>query len=207
MIFILAFIGFAILHSILANEYLKKRLFEKYPSLRYYYRAFYNTIALITFGLIWFFVPVEHIEIYSIQSPYHYFFHFFQLIGFIGLLFSVRFMSGSFSGVKQLNDAFKQQKPIYFLDEPGYEKLYTGGPFGYIRHPLYSFSMLVLFFHPYMTLKWLLFSICCLTYFVIGSKLEEKKLLLRYEQAYQTYRDKVPAFIPSFSALYKRVLK
>ena len=45
------------------------------------------------------------------------------------------------------------------------------GVYGLVRHPLYFFSLLVLWFTPQMTLHWLVFVILATVYFLVGSRL------------------------------------
>lgn len=196
MSFVIAFAGFAMLHSLLASEQFKRTLFKRFPTFRFFYRSFYNLVALVSFGILWLFVPVKSLELYSLQPPLNFLFHLIQLSGVIGIIISLKSMTGSFSGLKQLKDVFRDKKPDYYLDEPKQEILYTNGMFAYVRHPLYTFSMLILFFHPYMSLKWLLLSVCSAVYFILGSKLEEKKLEHRFGSDYLNYKSNVPAFIP-----------
>lgn len=196
LFFVLAFAGFAALHSLLASARLKRRLFEVLPVFRYYYRLFYNVVALVTFGLFWWAVPVVNFTLYEVSAPAAWLMHLVQLAGLAGLLYSLRCVdTGYFSGMKQLRDASGHRRE-YHLDEPAAQQLVFTGPFRYVRHPLYSFSLLVLFFTPVMTLKWALFSSCSLLYFVMGSRLEEQKLTARFGRQYEAYRRQVPALIP-----------
>lgn len=192
----MAFLGFALLHSLLASARLKRRLFTRFPSFRYYYRLFYNAVALLTFGLFWFAAPVANFTLYEISGPMAWLMHLIQLSGAAGLLYSLRCVdTGYFSGIKQMEDA-SGNSPEYHLDEPAAQKLVFTGPFRYVRHPLYSFSLLILFFNPTMSLKWALFSLCSLLYFVMGSRLEEQKLIARFGEQYEAYRRQIPALVP-----------
>lgn len=206
MSFVLAFLLFAILHTILANNRVKQFTFEKFPALRYYYRLFYNVIAVITLGVVWFYAPVADITIYSLSGFTAYTFHFIQLIALIFLIRTVTFFGGgTFVGLKQMKHHLAENKPEYDLDEPASETYTTTGPYAYVRHPLYFFSVIILVFHPYMTLKWLLFTICSTLYFWLGSIPEERKLVERFGAKYENYQQEVPRLIPLIS--FKKVHK
>lgn len=197
MKFILAFILFAIIHTLLASDSVKSWLFATMPGMQYYYRLFYNFTAIILLGLIWFYVPVASGSVYEIPWPFNYVFHIFQLLGLAGLFWSARYFGGGmFTGIGQLKHAASHNPPSYHLDEPKTTRMVVDGPFRYVRHPLYFFSIIVLLFHPYMSIKWALFTVCCILYFWLGSKPEEKKLITRFGRQYEQYRETVPALFP-----------
>lgn len=199
MIFFIAFILFAVLHSLLACRLFKKRVIAAIPSMRYYYRFLYNLIAVLTFGLVWFAAPVSSASLYTVEPPFSYMMHLVQLAALAGLYHSVKVAgTGNFTGLKQLSHASRDQHPPYDLDEPTDDGFVVQGPFRFMRHPLYVFSMIALVFHPYMTVKWLLLIILSAAYFLIGSKFEERRLVDRFGDRYITYQKEVPAFIPGF---------
>jgi protein-S-isoprenylcysteine O-methyltransferase Ste14 len=81
----------------------------------------------------------------------------------------------------------------------GEHELVTWGPFAYVRHPLYAAMMLTippLFLIWFSDLLFLLpwFLIVVSTHFVVS--LEERKLVQEFGQAYESYRDYVPALVP-----------
>ncbi len=197
MIFVIAFILFAVLHSLLASRSFKKRVISAYPVMRFYYRFLYNLVALFTFAIVWFAAPVSTAEIYTVPSPLSYVMHLVQIGALTGLYYSVKVAgTGNFTGLNQLRHASQDKHPSYDLDEPKDEGFVVQGPFRYVRHPLYVFSMIVLILHPYMTIKWLLLTILAGAYFIIGSKFEEQRLIDRFGEKYNEYKKDVPAFIP-----------
>ncbi|MCH8486142.1 MAG: isoprenylcysteine carboxylmethyltransferase family protein [Candidatus Cyclonatronum sp.] len=196
MIFAVAFLAFAVLHSLLASRAVKSRVIGALPFMRWYYRLLYNMLALVTFGLVWFLAPVEHQLLYHIEPPGQWLMHLIQLGALAGLWLSLRHAgSSAFLGLVQLRDA-RRSETNYDLDEPASAQIAISGPFRYMRHPLYVFSIILLIAHPIMTLKWALFTLCCILYFVIGSRFEERRLLARFGDSYAEYRKQVPAFIP-----------
>lgn len=197
MIFAIAFILFAVLHSLLASRSFKKRVISAFPPMRFYYRFLYNLIALLSFSVVWFAIPVNTSAIYSVENPFSYLMHLIQIGALFGLYYSVKVAgTGNFTGLNQLRHASHDRHPPYDLDEPKDEGFVVQGPFRYVRHPLYVFSMIVLIFHPYMTIKWLLLTILAGAYFIIGSKFEEQRLIDRFGEKYNDYKKDVPAFIP-----------
>ncbi len=101
-----------------------------------------------------------------------------------------------FLGIRQVLMNVREGKLPNYLDEPQRGKLVTTGLYKYMRHPMYTFGMLVLICSPIMTAN-LLYSILIFAlYFWIGSYFEEKNLIKRFGQDYIEYQKKVPRFIP-----------
>jgi protein-S-isoprenylcysteine O-methyltransferase Ste14 len=65
----------------------------------------------------------------------------------------------------------------------------------YVRHPWYFFG-LVLIWTRDMSVTTLLSSVFITLYFVIGSRLEERKLLVYHGDVYRRYMARVPGLIP-----------
>ncbi len=79
-------------------------------------------------------------------------------------------------------------------DEPE-EPLVTTGLHAYVRHPLYSGGFLLLWGIAQSPLG-LATAVWGSLYLLIGTWLEERKLLRIYEEDYRAYRARVPAFVP-----------
>ena len=65
----------------------------------------------------------------------------------------------------------------------------------YVRHPWYFFGLVLLWTRD-MHATMLLSSVFITLYFVIGSRLEEKKLLVYHGDIYRRYMALVPGLIP-----------
>jgi protein-S-isoprenylcysteine O-methyltransferase Ste14 len=74
--------------------------------------------------------------------------------------------------------------------------LMTGGFYRFVRHPLYLFSILFIWFVPLMTWNILAFDIGSTIYMFIGSIFEERKLAQDFGQVYIDYQKRVPSFLP-----------
>lgn len=64
----------------------------------------------------------------------------------------------------------------------------------YVRHPWYFFGLIIIWSRDMSTL-WLLSCICITVYLIIGSRLEENKLLAEFGKVYRYYQQKVPGLI------------
>lgn len=76
--------------------------------------------------------------------------------------------------------------------------LKTDGVLNYIRHPLYTGTILITlgFFLFIPNLPTLISCLCVFSYLPIGIWLEEQKLLQQFGEAYREYQKRVPALIP-----------
>jgi protein-S-isoprenylcysteine O-methyltransferase Ste14 len=111
------------------------------------------------------------------------------LIGFALALLQIDLMR--FAGLKQAV-AFARGDPLPLPDEA----LQTRGVYRLVRHPLYLFSLLLLW--PVTTMTWAYLGFCvgATLYLGIGSLLEERRMLEAYGEVYEAYRRRVPWLIP-----------
>jgi methanethiol S-methyltransferase len=98
-------------------------------------------------------------------------------------------------------DSFRHSNPAFFLglgqlgnESPG--GLITTGSYGVVRHPLYSTGLLILWCFPILTAGTLAFDAAITIYVLIGSELEERRLIAEFGEDYLRYRKKVARLIP-----------
>jgi len=188
---------FAILHSVAASNPLKRTVAASFPGFMPYYRLSYNLFALVTLYLFFYLAPKQGYTIYDLPTPFDLIFAFFQLLSFFGLLWCVKYMSGSeFLGISQY---FRGKKGIYRpmeeLDE--ISELRVDGPYKYSRHPIYLFSIIFLVFRPQMQVGYLFMTVLIIAYFYIGSWFEEKRLISRFGDDYLNYQKGTGRIFPS----------
>jgi protein-S-isoprenylcysteine O-methyltransferase Ste14 len=70
------------------------------------------------------------------------------------------------------------------------------GPYRWIRHPLYFFTLVMLWAYPGLTLDRLLFNGLWTGWIVVGTALEERDLLAEFGEAYREYQRRVPMLLP-----------
>lgn len=94
-----------------------------------------------------------------------------------------------FFGIRQALDFNKTKK------EPAETELKKSGLLGMVRHPMYFAVVVVLWCHSF-TLADLIVNAVLTVYVVIGTWLEEKKLIAEFGDAYIRYQKEVPMLIP-----------
>lgn len=196
-IFLIVFLFFlfASSHSILAAFNVKKRITEKVGDKIAFYRLFYNISSLLIFVSIYFLSPKPNVVIYDLQFPYDLLIFGVQVFGIMGLFWAGSYINmKEFLGITQIKRYLEGNYKVSDLDE--YHELIITGPFKYSRHPIYFFSIVILGFRSTMDLFYLVFFICMLLYFYVGSVYEEKSLEKRYGSSYADYKNKVPRLIP-----------
>ena len=90
----------------------------------------------------------------------------------------------SFAGLRQ------------FVEEEKQGNLVTGGFYRHIRHPLYTFGLLILWLSPSVTVNSLIVYLSLTVYILVGAFFEERKLLREFGQAYADYKASTPMLIP-----------
>jgi len=80
--------------------------------------------------------------------------------------------------------------------EPEETPFTVKGAYRLVRHPLYLFSILIIWSSPDLTSDRLLFNLLWTAWIVCGAFLEERDLVARFGDSYREYQRSVPMFIP-----------
>ena len=75
-------------------------------------------------------------------------------------------------------------------------ELITEGPYSMVRHPLYFFSLVMIWSCPDLSLDRLLFNVLWTGWTAFATALEERDLVTYLGDAYEEYQRKVPMLIP-----------
>jgi protein-S-isoprenylcysteine O-methyltransferase Ste14 len=70
------------------------------------------------------------------------------------------------------------------------------GPYRWVRHPLYSCVIVLIWSNPTLTADRLLFAVLWTAWIYVGAVLEEADLVSDFGDSYRDYRRKVPMLIP-----------
>lgn len=74
--------------------------------------------------------------------------------------------------------------------------LVTGGVYRWVRHPLYTGTLLVLWAQPALSSNSLAFALGLTVYLLVGIQFEERKLRREFGAAYTEYAQRTPALLP-----------
>ena len=184
---------FGLLHSVTADTRFREICQARMGRYAVYYRLLYSFLALgsLAFVLFWQF-SITSPAIGTFPLLKYLFFLVAGLPGMILMGASIRKYFFSLSGVS-----------VFWQKEAG-AVLETGGLHRYMRHPLYLGTLLLIwslfFFFP--LLSNLLSCIMITLYTLVGIRLEERKLLLRFGSAYADYCRRTPMLIPRFRSIF-----
>ncbi|NWF68700.1 MAG: isoprenylcysteine carboxylmethyltransferase family protein [Chloroflexi bacterium] len=194
-IILLTLLIFAVPHSLLAGQNVKNWIRERLGARAYegFYRIGYNVFATITLLPISALLvlapgaPVWHIEGAALWPLLA-----LQAVGAVGFALSLLQIDlWRFAGVRQLL-AYVRGEALPLADEP----LQTHGVYSIVRHPLYLFSLLVMWPLGTMYESTLALNTAATLYFIIGSRLEERRMVAAFGQPYIEYQRRVPWLIP-----------
>ncbi|MFC1843305.1 methyltransferase family protein [Thermodesulfobacteriota bacterium] len=179
------------LHSLLISRSFTARMEEIWGIKFAYYRLAYNSFSILTL------IPVVVYQqllkeqiIFSWSGPWPLLKFGMYLASFVLFYGGYRvFDMQYFLGIKQI-DEMRGDRKIEAMN------FNTTGILQYVRHPWYSGAIfLVWAFGPISDVS-LVSKIILTAYLIIGTFLEEKKLIHEIGEPYLEYRKKVPMLIP-----------
>ncbi len=185
--------------SLTFKEYLKNRFGSYYK----FFRLFYNLVSLITL------IPLI-LYSQSLKGPvlfrwegYMAFVQFFLLAIAITLFIAggLKYDMLQFFGFRQI----KSGKSHSSLSESG--EIDTSGILSFTRHPWYLAAIIFIWVdYREMYISTLIVNILLTIYLVIGTVLEERKLILELGDSYRDYIDRVSMLFPTKWIFFKLLM-
>lgn len=180
----LAWLVYGLVHSWLATGSVKAWVTRRWPGLAPTYRLVYNALAtLLLLPPLVLTIRVPGEVVWDVPGWIAWPAAIAAVVGFV---WSLRWYDmGEFLGLAQWrrHDAREHEG---FVLSPLHR---------YVRHPWYSLGLLLLWTRD-LNAAWLTTAVAVTLYLLIGSRLEEGKLVERYGEAYRRYQARVPALIP-----------
>lgn len=191
---ILWILVFSLVHSFTADKRVKQWVSNKFGERLYYgwYRLVYNIKSVVMLAPLFLYMWTVSEPIYLLDGFVAVILRVLQVIGLFGIAISILQIDAlRFAGLRQLI-AYYRGDTLPLTNEP----LTTDGLYGFVRHPLYFFSLMLLWFSPTMTTSSFFFNLGATLYFVFGSLIEERRMLAGFGQEYADYQKNVSWLIP-----------
>ncbi len=176
-------------HSLLASVGVKQWARSHFgPRTDRFYRLAYNAFAIVSFLPVFaLLVLLPGTRLYQLHLPW-------SALAILGQAAALMLLIAgllqtdpwSFLGLRQLTEGPNA--------EPA--QLIVTGLYRWVRHPLYTAGLLLIWLTPVMTTSVLALNLALTLYILVGSRLEERRLAAEFGQAYATYQAAVPALIP-----------
>ncbi len=181
-------IGFFVQHSGMIRRSCQDRIARSVP--RPFIPATYAIASGLTLGVLLVAWQPTDLVIVGAGGPLRWALRSLAALGFVVLG----------AGIRALRhyDPFGV-RPIEALSsdrQPRQVPLTIRGPYRWVRHPLYTAMLLMIWSYPELTADRILFNVAWTTWIVIGAILEERDLVSDFGADYRRYQRHVPMLIP-----------
>ena len=191
LILAILWITFCVLHSGLISITFTRFLQHKADNFYRYHRLFYNLFSAVTL------IPVVIYSLSIKQEPFFvwdgYLLPVKYLLLFTGILCFVmgarRYSFGQFSGFAQIKESTNHN----LINKSG--KLSSRAILGVVRHPFYA-GIFPLLWAGDLDVTALITNVILSIYVLIGTLLEERKLILEFGDDYRQYQQSVSMLFP-----------
>ena len=186
---LLYWLGYFALHSALASLAVKRWVAAGNPRLMPFYRLGFNLLALaLLVPILWLMLRDPGPMLWRWQGGGAYLANGLALLALGGFLRTLKdYDTQEFLGLRQWKSHTRQVEDQEHFHLSWFHR--------FVRHPWYFFA-LVLIWTRDMSTATLLSGVIMTAYFIVGSRLEEKKLLVYHGEVYRRYMQRVPGLIP-----------
>ena len=185
----ICWIAYFALHSALASLTIKRKVATAWPGLMPWYRLGFNLLSsLLILPILWLSWLDPGPSLWRWQGAAAWLANGLALAALLGFWLSLKhYDMQEFLGLRQLRHKVRKIEDQEHLRISPFHR--------FVRHPWYFFGLVLLWTRD-MSATTLLTSVLVTLYFVIGSRMEERKLLVYHGDAYRRYMARVPALIP-----------
>ena len=189
-------LAFFVQHSGMIRRGVKQRLAKRIPST--YHAALYSIASgACLFALVIAWQPTTHF-LFRLQGPARCLSAAIALLAVAGFAWGVHSLRGFDPfGTLPLKAALRG------TTAPS-SAFVVRGPYRYVRHPLYLFMLLLIWSTPRFSTDQLLFNVLWTAWIIVGTKLEERDLLVDFGQTYRQYQASVPMLLPSHRVVLRQ---
>jgi len=184
-------IAWCVLHSTMISASMIGYLKKNFGAIFRFYRLFFNLVAILTL------IPVS-LFAFSIRTQAIFHWNGYLRIGQVLLLAAavlLFFLGGrhydvyQLFGIKQIKEGTSNKA----ISDSG--ELDTSGVLGITRHPWYLATILLIWARQ-LDASAIFVNIIFTSYLIVGTYLEEKKLVREFGEKYLTYQKRVSMLIP-----------
>ena len=186
----LAWAAYCTLHSAMISEtatgFLKRRLGDSFR----FYRLFFNSVAMLTLvPVLWFAHSLRQDAFFRWEGAWLVRRYLLLACGIVLVVAGARHYSlGQFLGISQLRGTSSGGMAA----GGGID---ASGVLGLVRHPWYTAVVLLLWAGD-LDVATLVGNTVLTVYIVVGTLLEERKLVHEFGDAYRSYQERVSMFVP-----------
>lgn len=186
-------------HSFFITHLWRDTVCRRLPACAPYGRVVYVVASSVTLGaLFWWLRSVPETTVWTWTGIWQV----FRVVGLIeaGVLFvlgALAFDGRAFLGVRQMQDHHAGTQPT----DPEFT---TSGVLNSIRHPWYTGTLIfIVFCLPYTDIN-LVWRGVFLVYTLVGTELEERKMIKELGDVYLDYKKRVPRYFPALKPRSRR---
>lgn len=185
----LAWLFYFLVHTLLASLGAKRWVAARHPVWMPAYRLLFNLQAVfLLLPPLWLTYSYEGELLWAWRGTWFWVANGLAALAAAGFLWSLRWYDGQeFLGLRQW-----RARETSVEDQ---ERLHLSPLHRWVRHPWYFLGLLIIWTRD-MNAAWLLTAVFASAYLWIGSRFEERKLLVYHGEAYRRYRERVPGLIP-----------
>jgi protein-S-isoprenylcysteine O-methyltransferase Ste14 len=179
---------FFLQHSGMVRQGLSIRLAGVIPVR--YHRAFYTIVSGTVLTAVVLFWQPSHELLFEVKGTLRWGARGIFFLGLAGFAWGVGALK-SFDafGTSDINAHRNVQRSTV-------QPFTIAGPYQWVRHPLYFFSLLLIWSCPDVTKDRLLFNVLWTAWIYVGTLLEERDLAAAFGDRYRRYQRSVPMLIP-----------
>jgi protein-S-isoprenylcysteine O-methyltransferase Ste14 len=186
---LLAWLGYFALHSVLASLPVKTWVAARRPGFMPAYRITFNAIATLSLlPILWLLYRHPGQLVWGWHGAWAHVANGLALAAVAGVFHTLSdYDGGEFLGLRQWRDRARTVE-----DQ---EAFHLSPAHRFVRHPWYFFSLVIIWTRD-MSEAMLLSALAMTAYFVVGSRLEERKLIAYHGERYRRYRERVAGLVP-----------
>jgi protein-S-isoprenylcysteine O-methyltransferase Ste14 len=182
-------------HSVLVRRPVRARLAVVIPQR--YDGAFYAITSGIALTLVAVLLQPGGQPLFVLNSIPRLAVNAAALLAVAGFAWGVRALRAfDLLGLRPIREHLRGGRRQSSAAEPHHNGLVVRGPYRWVRHPLYSCVIVLLWADPAPNLSRIVFAALWTTWICVGTLLEERDLIAEFGDTYRQYRRRVPMLVP-----------